>query len=447
MTTKVRAILYLLFLGGFFITAPILVFYTAGYRFHFPSQQVFQTGVLSISSIPKNAQIFIDDAEHEKTTPTLIDTVFPGEHTIRISKDGYASWEKTLPINEFSTTFIQNIVLFHLSESEKIQTGVFESVTPSPQGQYFVFIKKEEPWFEVWIHNLHDNQDSLIQRLPTNQLNQIEISWSFNDNNLIFHEYRSDGDKYSVINPHGEEQVDLNAFISDIKRVEWSETQTDHLLIEAGELLYEFSVSQKDNKPLALNTVAVLNKNGKRFSINEGQQTELIQENDDGTEKTLAYLPTGSYLFKESLEPFVLIQDRNTKRAFLIDGRGDDQPILLNDVMIDTEWNPVAKNILLYATEFELHVYNTETHDDELITRLSKPVEAITWHPIGSNLLYASEGDIYAVELDRRDQRNRYLLSAFDSIDSLWVDKNGKSLYILGEKDEARGVFVKKIQD
>ena len=105
-----RLILFLVFSISFVITAPLVVFYTAGYRFE--GGKVVQTGVLNTNSIPKSADVRIDGELQEKRTPAVFSNVIPGTRTIVISKDGYSSWQKSLDVFSRQSTFTQEVVLF-----------------------------------------------------------------------------------------------------------------------------------------------------------------------------------------------------------------------------------------------------------------------------------------------------------------------------------------------
>jgi len=54
---KHRRYIFLLFLLSFFILAPLIVLYTAGYRYNITTGTVLRTGILSAASTPKGAAV------------------------------------------------------------------------------------------------------------------------------------------------------------------------------------------------------------------------------------------------------------------------------------------------------------------------------------------------------------------------------------------------------
>ena len=57
MTKRVRTLIFWLFTVLFLITAPLVVMYTFGFRYNAATRQIVRTGVLSITTIPRNADM------------------------------------------------------------------------------------------------------------------------------------------------------------------------------------------------------------------------------------------------------------------------------------------------------------------------------------------------------------------------------------------------------
>src|ERR1700690_3593733 len=88
---KILPILAPLFtLGAILGASAVIIAYGRGYRTD--GLNVKPTGLLSTSSDPIGAQVFIDGKLITATNNSV--NVDPGSHAIQISKDGYLSWEK-----------------------------------------------------------------------------------------------------------------------------------------------------------------------------------------------------------------------------------------------------------------------------------------------------------------------------------------------------------------
>ena len=159
-----RHILFVLFAAGFLISAPLVVLFTAGYRYHFESGKIVQTGVLNVSSIPKGATVFLDDLIQKERTPAVISNVIPGDHIVRVEKDGYSSWKKTMEISSKQSTFSNQVVLF-LQLAPEIRSA---SELPKPPSIKPIW-RQYPPEF-----HLQNTQDrTVLSRIDSNNLASI----------------------------------------------------------------------------------------------------------------------------------------------------------------------------------------------------------------------------------------------------------------------------------
>ncbi len=104
----------------FIIFAPLLILYTAGYRYDFDENKVVETGSFYFKTQPKQAQIYLDGELLEEDTPALLNNILPDEYEVVLSKDGYATWSKKLKVESGKTNFAQLVILFKDSLPEEI---------------------------------------------------------------------------------------------------------------------------------------------------------------------------------------------------------------------------------------------------------------------------------------------------------------------------------------
>jgi len=84
----------------FIITSTFLITLIArGYQLDFNQPSgIKATGLLSATSKPKSASVYIDDRLFTATDDTI--NLPPDEYHIKIVKDGYLPWEKTIQIKK-----------------------------------------------------------------------------------------------------------------------------------------------------------------------------------------------------------------------------------------------------------------------------------------------------------------------------------------------------------
>jgi hypothetical protein len=97
----------------FIIAAPAALFYAWGYSFDWQNKKPVLTGGFYLQSIPKKAEIYID-GKKKSATPAFIKRLIPREYEIKISKQGYHFWKKTLKIESKLVTEAKNIILIPL---------------------------------------------------------------------------------------------------------------------------------------------------------------------------------------------------------------------------------------------------------------------------------------------------------------------------------------------
>ncbi|MEK7163619.1 MAG: PEGA domain-containing protein [Patescibacteria group bacterium] len=93
---RTRILLFLLSLILVPTVTGAVILFARGYRFS-PKQQAFQaTGLLSAVSLPNGASVYINNELKSATDTTL--NLTPGNYQVRIKKEGFSPWEKTLTI-------------------------------------------------------------------------------------------------------------------------------------------------------------------------------------------------------------------------------------------------------------------------------------------------------------------------------------------------------------
>jgi Tol biopolymer transport system component len=140
-----------------------------------------------------------------------------------------------------------------------------------------------------------------------------------------------------------------------------------------------------------------------------------------------------------------LLQDITKNHLILIDPTQKNS-ILLNEEVRHFKWSP-KEDRFVFSNGFDINVLTISSGLTETLTRFSEPVTELAWYPLGDEVLYSKNGVIYALELDRRDVRNEIALVRDATVQSMWVNKDGSSLYFFGQiGNDPATVFEKKLQ-
>lgn len=89
-------ILTLLVIG---LSASIAIYLAKGYTFSPTEKRLVGTGIITVTSLPDAASVFIDG--HLTTaTDATISNLSPKEYTVRVTKEGFIPWEKKVTVRE-----------------------------------------------------------------------------------------------------------------------------------------------------------------------------------------------------------------------------------------------------------------------------------------------------------------------------------------------------------
>lgn len=173
----------------------IISYFARGYRIN-PKQGLtrFQgTGLLSATSYPKSAQVYIDDKLVTATEDTL--NLPPGEYSVRIFKEGFLPWNKKAVIKaELVTSTDARLFPAAPSLSALTYSGAYNP-TPSPDGKKIAYVtsNSDDPTKNgLYVIDI-DNSILNLNRTPTlvaantdkHNLEEAIITWSPDSKNLL----------------------------------------------------------------------------------------------------------------------------------------------------------------------------------------------------------------------------------------------------------------------
>ncbi|MGB9883031.1 MAG: PEGA domain-containing protein [Microgenomates group bacterium] len=135
-----KLVFKLIFFVIFIVLFVIVVSYARGYRINFKEKSLTSTGIISISSTPKSAKIYINGQFKGLTDTNL--NLPPGEYQIEIKKDGYLNWSKKIKLKGELVVYVDPI-LFPINPSLTPLTnlGIIKAVSLSDSNKIVLFAK------------------------------------------------------------------------------------------------------------------------------------------------------------------------------------------------------------------------------------------------------------------------------------------------------------------
>lgn len=172
-----------------FVAAAVVVLYAQGYRLNISKGTVEKTGMILAKSIPEGAKVYLG-GKIITATNSPIANLKPGTYRLKIEKEGYSSWEKTVPVEEGLVT-AATALLPPLSPSltAVTQNGV-SLVTPAPSGNKTLFISGKE----LYLLNLTNPPLGFLRTSPQKIVEESEdfklsrttkLTWSPNEDQAL----------------------------------------------------------------------------------------------------------------------------------------------------------------------------------------------------------------------------------------------------------------------
>lgn len=167
--------------------AGLAVFMAKGYRFS-PEKGTFSgTGIISITSVPDQASVFLDD--HLTTaTNANINSLVPKTYSVKIVKEGFIPWEKKIEVKTGLVAEVKARLFPAIPTIYPLTYNGVEKEILSPDGQKLAYIvpgnsKKSG----IWVWTMSDRPIAFARGAEPHQIAQIEsgldysqatLSWS-----------------------------------------------------------------------------------------------------------------------------------------------------------------------------------------------------------------------------------------------------------------------------
>jgi len=413
MKKKNRIILFFILFIAFLIISPLIILYSQGYRFNFKSPDhkiITQTGGLFVAAKPKQVNIFLNQKLVKKTDfffgSAFIKNILPGEYRIKLTKENFHPWEKTLKIEEKKVTEIKHILLFPEDSNISLLAKNTENIWLSPDQKMMVAKEKENNHWALKLYYLNKNTKSHLIREDEISINGVKLL------NLNF----SEDSKRIYLKTEIKGQI--KNFSLDITRLPpllktKEETSLPKNIICQG---------KRGDDVYYLDNSGNLYKTDNSFSLKE-KMTDIPLSVTKEKNYKLFVFPEFIFLKEDSNLYLFSSNSRSFEKFF-------DNSITLK-ISLDLKK-------VLYASSFEIWILSLEDDlnppkrkkgEPVFLVRLSDKIRDIFW--LNSYYLIFSVGDkIKIAEIDTRDGINITEIAEFKNPKIIWSNAV-KNLYIL----------------
>jgi hypothetical protein len=125
------------------LASTALIFYARGFNFNFQNKKIDHTGLLSIATTPQGAQVFLDD-RLTSASNTTITYLKPKKYKLKLTKDGFNTWEKEIEIRADLTTEVEATLYPSVPELKPLTLTGAANPLASPDGNKTVYSTSDE---------------------------------------------------------------------------------------------------------------------------------------------------------------------------------------------------------------------------------------------------------------------------------------------------------------
>ena len=440
MKKGTRRIVFTSFSVVFLIVAPLIVFYSMGWRFSWEEKKFIRPGMFYCRTLPKATTVLLEGRDSKKTDPffgsLLIENISPGKQKFTVQKQGYHSWEKSLGIKKGEVTEAKNIVLVPQEPKFELISKNIEGSFSATRGQETILLESEDKGWSLKLLEADKNLKSHLlskEKISTKEVDLISLQISPDGKRSIIKAGIGEGVKYFLL-----EFSSLPASLEEL------------------------------NLPGPLNVYFHPQDGSRIFFLKEKELKELGRQDSLGKviaplleEDSIYFLHQEAFLakigydfqFQEKIAPFPLKQETKYQikkagsfiflkeglKLYSLDLEGESQFEKVSENIKGVKASPDGKKITFY-NDSELWVFflediaeqpKRERGEIQFISRFSEELGSVSWYT-SHHLIFNSGARIKVSEIDARDKINSSDLAYFSSPEIFWYQNIGK-LCVLSE--------------
>ncbi|MAG11427.1 MAG: hypothetical protein CMI52_01305 [Parcubacteria group bacterium] len=427
---KLPKFVFPIFLLLFFVAAPALIFFAAGYRFDFKTGQTSRVGIIIVDGEPRDTSVYLDDKEVAHKLPLKRKGVPPDFYNIILKSDGYHEVWFARDVRAGESLVISPVFLLKQSAPELLRDSEIVSITPHPSYKQFVIETRNLVGKELFIYTPESNTwDSLYKT-------DFEADWELSLNNDSSAILLRTGNTHRVIFVDDRPIVPLS-----YGQIVWSKTSADDVyVIDISDRLVRLSVSRAHEPEVITNATKIVGLSDNfAFVLRDvdrvGQLVKVSLEDQEIT------------FIDEQKSTSVLAS--NFRTLFVHDNRVSyvDESGLVSLMPYD-RYKVVWKNenVVYFYNRFEIIRWDVSEDVLRTIARYGGDIRAV--EPLhGTEYILVSRGnELIAFNTQESEHQTTGLLQDV-SIDEIVSDEKGLSAFISGTVGDETGLFSLELRE
>lgn len=250
-THSKRLLLLILFIIAFFVISPIIIMYTAGYRYDWQSGLLKETGAISIDIEPENAAIYLNGIKLKDEMPVRLKNIAPAKYNLRATAPGYFDWLKEIEVKNKQTNYTKEISLLKKNKPQILINEKIEDFAISYDGRFIIYSMNKNKSSEIWLWN-NDKQSATI--LFNLNIPKPAMVWAKKNNYIAIGNSVPPYSHLFVVNAENPlKQFDLAKNNRGIKKFEWESSSEPQLYFGTKDNIFLYSPVAEKSQIIAKN--------------------------------------------------------------------------------------------------------------------------------------------------------------------------------------------------
>lgn len=177
-----------------FSAAGVAIFLAKGYTFSSTEKRIIGTGIISATSEPSSASVYVDGHLTTATNAT-ISSLPPKKYTIKIVKEGFIPWERSVNVKEGLVSELKVVLFPAIPTIYPLSFNGVKNPSLSPDGSKLAFVVPTGKKAGVWVWTMVKNQPisfvrssephEIAQALNIENLSDSNFTWSPDSKQVI----------------------------------------------------------------------------------------------------------------------------------------------------------------------------------------------------------------------------------------------------------------------
>lgn len=430
---------------AFFVTVPLVLLATAGYRYNNKRHRVEMTGIIEARSVPSGATVWLNGVAQDKTTPLTVSRLLSEDYVVRLTKDGYLPWEKNLSVEAGQTAFTTSVVLLRDSLPRLLIAGRFTATAWTANGKRLAFIRTMDGYREVGVWSVTSGLTTLARLGAADGEDQDAVVWSPDEGKLLVTAQTPSGTSVVCYYPGtARRPASLDTFLPHGPLTAKWASDSQHVIVVGTSGAFSVQADGAEATPLAVGTgildAAVRDRLALIIRRNAAGDVFLEKTETATKPQPLTKLPDASCRFADWRGVNLLIADGRRGHLLVVDPDGN----LLQEIN-GTNYAVAKNGAVVLWNSFEVYLGDLTTGQTSLVTRLSTPIGNCAWHPNGTHVICTAASFIFAAETDNRDRRNSWELVRASDLGAVAVDDLGPVIRFTATIGQVSGLYVRDL--